>query len=230
MTTPPAISKALKFQMEPGMAFEEWRKMLETATIIEGHAAPFLIGDALLFGEAEYGEMAAEAIKGIQNYYSPSSLQNFRWVAKAFPASSNTRNINVPHRVYEILAPIADEKERFRLAQLAADNSWTGSMAHKHRQALLEDKTGETDGADEDDASETETGDHEHIEAVESGQFEALPDEIKVEVVATNAEWKQARQTVLRVLRQALATGLHVSTAETENLAKVLQLEFRRTS
>lgn len=170
--------------------FEEWSKRLQTAAQAR-ETLPFVIGDLLLHGEKFFGEEAQQGIAAIEHMYQPQTLANFRWVAQAFPLESGARDPNVPHRVYEVLAPVADKKVRFALAKEAAKSKWTIREANKQMAALTDESESEPDPEPVDEEQEP-TGE----------VFEETTDHFDSPktISTTRGKWNDARSAVVQMM------------------------------
>jgi hypothetical protein len=99
------------------LSYEEWAATLHAVARM-GKAVQFWLGDALLYGENQYGELMAQAAS--ETGYSSESLRGFLWVASRVPPSVRRLTLSWTH--HQVAAGQDDP------AQWLADaeyNQWT---------------------------------------------------------------------------------------------------------
>jgi hypothetical protein len=89
------------------VTFEQWQLLGEYLYMLT-RAIQWAIGDWILYGEAQYGEMYAQALE--ETDYSLSTLQNITYVARAFESSRRRENLSFTHHaeVAGLPADVAD--------------------------------------------------------------------------------------------------------------------------
>ena len=98
-----------------GVRFDQYERLLETLAAID-EGIPWALGDAINYGEPEYGEKYAQAIQVTGLSYG--RLSKLSYVARSFPYSDRIEGIPFSH--YELLAPMMGENREIALELLAS--------------------------------------------------------------------------------------------------------------
>lgn len=94
------------------LTFKQWSEKVQDAITTRANL-PWVIGDLLNYGEANYGEKYAQAFDDcLVDYHT---LQNWRWVARCFSASRRREALSWSH--HEIVAKLPEKKQDKWLAQ-----------------------------------------------------------------------------------------------------------------
>lgn len=102
-----------------GLPFERWCEIVGTLQIME-RSVKWWVGDALLYGEAAYGEMASQAFPDAFSGtpYAEATLRAAMWVSERFPRGTRVEQLTwTHHRVVAELPPI--EARRLLMAALS---------------------------------------------------------------------------------------------------------------
>jgi hypothetical protein len=99
------------------LSYEEWAATLHAVARM-GKAVQFWLGDALLYGENQYGELMAQAAS--ETKYSEESLRGFLWVASRIPPSVRRSTLSWSH--HQVAAGSEDPKTWLDTAEA---NGWT---------------------------------------------------------------------------------------------------------
>lgn len=76
------------------LSFEDWMEMIQTLVRVDT-ACQFAIGDALIWGEARYGEKYSQAMEWTGLSYQ--ALANMVWVAKKVPLPNRVEGLSWTH-------------------------------------------------------------------------------------------------------------------------------------
>lgn len=107
------------YDLPPGLPFERWCEIMDTLQTIE-RSVKWWVGDALLYGEAEYGQDAYQAFPDAfsGSPYAESTLRAAAWVSTAFPRGTRVDGVTwTHHRVvadlpHEDALPLLEEAAR----------------------------------------------------------------------------------------------------------------------
>lgn len=90
-----------------------------------------ILGDALNFGENEYGEEFAQAIDDTRTFMrlSMKTIQNASWIMAAIPATRRRETLTLSH--HEVVAGLDDESEQDEFLKLAEDEGLSVSGLKK---------------------------------------------------------------------------------------------------
>lgn len=97
-------------EIEPGMKFEHWERLIRSLERAE-QGIQWYIGDALNYGEQEYGEKYAQVLDAHKKTGIPvETLRNYQWVAeKVKPV---TRVTELDWSVHREVAPLPEAKQK----------------------------------------------------------------------------------------------------------------------
>jgi hypothetical protein len=86
--------------LAPGIPFDSWERLLSFLAHLHDRV-PFWLGDAIVYGEACFGEEAAQAIGR-----SPETMRGYAWVSERIPASRRRASLSwSAHRAVAALPP-----------------------------------------------------------------------------------------------------------------------------
>lgn len=101
------------------LSFDQWEVLLNRLYTMNG-AIQWMLGDALNYGNARYGEKYSQALESTKLTYS--ALANFSWVARSVPPENRNPNLSwTHHRAVSKL----DVEEQKRLLEEAERKEWT---------------------------------------------------------------------------------------------------------
>jgi hypothetical protein len=117
----------LKFSRKK-LTVQEYKELLRIvgSTVTVG---PWLVGDAVNYGESRYGEKYAEYIDSTG--LSPERLRVCSWVANRYPR--NRRFANASFEVHRELAYIRDDYEQDALLNKAIAEGWTSKDVREYK-------------------------------------------------------------------------------------------------
>lgn len=100
---------------------EELTKMFESSHRLHIRVM-FLLGDALTFGEAAYGEEYAQAIDMTRKVMqlSEKSIKNAAWICSSIPSELRRETLTFAH--HEVVAPLIEDEQREFLNQAESEN------------------------------------------------------------------------------------------------------------
>ena len=109
----------VSLDIEPGMKFEHWERLMRVLERAE-QGIQWYIGDALNYGEREYGDKYAQVLDAHKQTGIPvETLRTYQWVAeKVKPV---TRVTNVSWSVHREVATLPDEEQARILAGAEAE-------------------------------------------------------------------------------------------------------------
>lgn len=104
---------------------EQWAEVGHVLALMDRGLA-FLIGDWLRYGEAAYGELAAQVIDA--RTWKPETVRNYVWLSEKVPMANRMldHGLTVAHHQIIAALPPADQR-RWLTAAAAADEPWTVS-------------------------------------------------------------------------------------------------------
>lgn len=108
------------------MQYDEWVDLMRTLVRLET-AFQFAIGDALIFGEARYGEKYSQAMDATGLSYQ--SLANMVWVAKKVPIGNRKSDLSWTH--HRAVASV-DQCDQSGLLDMAKTNGMSAVDLHHH--------------------------------------------------------------------------------------------------
>lgn len=110
--------------IEPGMKFEHWERLVRSLERAE-QGIQWYLGDALNYGEQNYGEKYAQVIDAHKTTGIPiDTLRNYQWVANRV---ENVRRLtSVPWSVHQEVAPLSPAKQKEVLDKVAS-----GEITHQ---------------------------------------------------------------------------------------------------
>lgn len=111
--------------------FPAWETAIRNLPVVE-KGSPFAIGDAIRYGEARFGERAAQAY-GPEQGWSEKTVGVYTWLSERIP-SENRRMDRLGIRHHMLVAKLTSAKQRLWLTRAAADGeekSWTVARLRK---------------------------------------------------------------------------------------------------
>lgn len=116
--------------IEPGMKFEHWERLLRALERAE-QGIQWYIGDALCYGEQEYGEKYAQVLDAHKKTGIPvDTLRNYQWVAEH--VKPVTRVTTLSWAVHREVAPLTDAEQR-KILQKGAEEKAAGRKYTKRQ-------------------------------------------------------------------------------------------------
>jgi hypothetical protein len=108
-------------ELEPGLPYERWIAIGQTLRTIE-HGIQFWLGDWYNYGEASYGDKAAQAVEiGAEAGYEGSTVQTYAWVAGRIEPSRRLEKLAFSH--HQSVASLEPD-EQDELLRKADENDW----------------------------------------------------------------------------------------------------------
>ena len=108
-----ALYSKTGLRLPRGVKYEQWERLLGTLLAID-EGVPWAIGDAINYGEHEYGEMYSQAIEATGMTYG--RLSKLVYVARRW--TYNDRRAGIPFSHYELLAPLMEKNRPLALELL----------------------------------------------------------------------------------------------------------------
>lgn len=106
--------------------FDEWMDLMQTLTRMET-AFQFAIGDALIWGEARYGERYSQAMEATGLTYQ--ALANMVWVARKVPIQNRLDGLSWTH--HRVVASV-DQSDQPPLLSMALAQGLSASGLQEH--------------------------------------------------------------------------------------------------
>lgn len=106
--------------------YEDWIDLMKTLVRLET-AFQFAIGDALIYGEAQYGEKYSQAMDATGLSYQ--SLANMVWVSKHVPIVNRVSDLSWTH--HRVIASI-DQCDQRAMLEWARDKSLSAADLQQH--------------------------------------------------------------------------------------------------
>lgn len=137
-------------EIDRGMKFEHWERLLRSLERAE-QGIQWYIGDALNYGESEYGERFAQVLDAHKKTGIPiDTLRNYQWVAdKVKPV---TRVTSVDWSIHREVAPLSEDKQREILQKAAGEKA--AGRKYTRRNAERDVAAAKRDGKTASDDSE----------------------------------------------------------------------------
>ena len=121
---------AMGYELKSGTTFEEWQA--QGAMLFDmAHKCPFLIGDWVTVGEAQWGEKYAQALDSTKLRYE--TLRNYVWVCQQVELVRRQEKLTFSH--HAAVASLPPEKQDEMLA-LAIAEGWSSKELRKAVRAL----------------------------------------------------------------------------------------------
>lgn len=108
------------------LQYDEWIDLMQTLVRLE-MAFQFAIGDALVFGEARYGEKYSQVMEVTQLSYQ--SLANMVWVSKKVPIENRNPELSWTH--HRVIASV-DQIDQVGLLEMARTQGLSATDLHQH--------------------------------------------------------------------------------------------------
>lgn len=99
--------------------FQDWSRLMETLSRMET-AFQFAIGDALVYGQAAYGEKYSQAMDATGHSYQ--ALANYCWVSKSVPIGVRQPGLSWTHHRIVAKLPLAEQES---MLTASVQNEWT---------------------------------------------------------------------------------------------------------
>ena len=117
--------------LPPNLTFAAWAEKGQTLLSIT-RAVMWWIGDWFCYGEAHFGEEAAQAV---DTGYAAKTVQQAARVSERFPLAKRLAE-SVSWSVHLALAGVENEAQRFDLLALAAQEQWTVQQVRERVRGL----------------------------------------------------------------------------------------------
>lgn len=101
------------------LPFDQWEVLLNRLYTMNG-AIQWMLGDALNYGNARYGEKYSQALESTKLTYS--ALANFSWVARSVPPENRNANLSWTH--HRIVSKL-DLEEQKKVLDEAERKGWS---------------------------------------------------------------------------------------------------------
>ena len=108
------------------LQYDEWIDLMRMLVKLET-AFQFAIGDALVFGEARYGEKYSQVMEVTQLSYQ--ALANMVWVAKKVPIANRHADLSWTH--HRVVASV-DGADQQGLLSMAKEQGLSAADLHQH--------------------------------------------------------------------------------------------------
>lgn len=108
------------------LSYEEWIDLMRTLVRLET-AFQFAIGDALIYGESQYGEKYSQAMDATGLSYQ--SLANMVWVAKHVPMHNRVQDVSWTH--HRVVASV-EQSDQKAMLEWARDKQMSAADLHNH--------------------------------------------------------------------------------------------------
>lgn len=108
------------------LTFIEWMELMQTLTRLET-AFQFAIGDALVWGEARYGERYSQAMDATGLSYQ--SLANMAWVSRKVPIENRHADLSWTH--HRVVASV-DQQDQKGLLAMAHEQGMHATDLQQH--------------------------------------------------------------------------------------------------
>jgi len=108
------------------LSYDEWVDLMKTLVRLET-AFQFAIGDALIYGEAQYGEKYSQAMDATGLSYQ--SLANMVWVSKHVPIANRVQDVSWTH--HRVVASI-DQQDQKAMLEWARDKGLSAVDLQSH--------------------------------------------------------------------------------------------------
>jgi hypothetical protein len=99
----------------------EWEQALKRVATV-GRGANWWLGDAMVYGEFQFGEAAAQAFPTKQEGYEPGTLRNMRYVSRQ--VAPERRRDELPWSFHSAVAPL-EPGDQVEVLQRCIDGDWT---------------------------------------------------------------------------------------------------------
>lgn len=119
--------------------FNDWSRLMETLSRMET-AFQFAIGDALIYGQAAYGEKYSQAMEATGHSYQ--ALANYCWVSKSVPIGVRQPGLSWTH--HRVVAKLPVDQQESMLITATHNNLTIDELAEIIRGRPVEPKVIET--------------------------------------------------------------------------------------
>lgn len=99
--------------------FSEWIGLLDSLRV-EHEAMPWVVGDAVNYGDAMFGEKASQAYDAVEGTgWTPKTLGVYSWVCRRIPPERRRTDLSFAH--HQLVAALEPEQQAHWLSQAASD-------------------------------------------------------------------------------------------------------------
>lgn len=139
---------AVGLDIEPGMKFEHWERLVRSLERAE-QGIQWYLGDALNYGEMEYGEKYAQVVDAHEKTGIPiNTLKNYQWVAGHIPKVR--RLTSVSWSAHQEVAALLPAKQTEWLSQAQTEHLTSRELRKRVERAKGFTRTAKTVKADAD--------------------------------------------------------------------------------
>lgn len=123
--------------IDPGMKFEHWERLVRSLERAE-QGIQWYLGDALNYGEMEYGEKYAQVVDAHKKTGIPiQTLKNYQWVASRIPKVR--RLTSASWSVHQEVAPLKPAKQievlkKIEKGEIRSESRAVRREAHKYKE------------------------------------------------------------------------------------------------
>jgi hypothetical protein len=152
---------------EQELEYGDWEQLYGAFAQIQA-SINWIIGDYLVYGEAHYGEEAAQAVSPLQ--WEPQRVANCKWVSKAIPMASRIIGLSWTH--HSLVASLPERSRDYWLQRASSEKMSTEQLRKllKTTQQTIENGT-----TPEPEAAIYSTD----LPEVEEFSLDALPDVVQ---------------------------------------------------
>jgi hypothetical protein len=120
----------VSLDIDPGMKFEHWERLMRSLERAE-QGIQWYLGDALNYGERNYGERFAQVIDAHKKTGIPiDTLRNYQWVADR--VKPVTRVTTLSWSVHREVAPLTEEEQKKILQKGATEKEAGRKYTQRH--------------------------------------------------------------------------------------------------
>ena len=133
-----ATTNGLAIDGEP--SYKAWVQSIRKARTVErvGRSAPFVIGDAINYGEQAYGEKASQELSP-ENGWALETIKVYSWLAgRIAPERRRMDRLGVRHHL--LVATLSPEKQTMWLTRAAGDGEEQPAWKVRQLAAALNDE------------------------------------------------------------------------------------------
>jgi hypothetical protein len=179
---------------------EQLTKMFESSHRLHIRVM-FLLGDALTFGEAAYGEEYAQAIDLTRKVMqlSEKSIKNAAWICSSIAPSLRRETLTFAH--HEVVAALVPEEQREFLDQAESENMTVSKLKKAIKERHPTTKRGKARKSSADLASE------EGLQLAVEKAVAWLSENEKEMTAAQLAKWKKPLEPLFKFYRRKWQSG-----------------------
>ncbi len=133
----PGLFREDGYVIPDGLPFERWCEVMDTLQSIE-RSVKWWVGDALVYGEATYGEKASQAFPDAfsGSPYAEATLRAAAWVSERFPRGTRVDGVTWTH--HRVVAEMPRHEATALLEEAARINNDPETDEYVSSRALIE--------------------------------------------------------------------------------------------